>query len=150
MKTILYHEQSMSLFLDIISICPFKYFVIKIDMNNNTFKVFPIFPYMIYFISEYVKHKDSKEYFIKEKYKDLSFLSNKVKGEYFEYSAKIGLKQILKKSSYKIDKEVYVDQIAEMNEITTPFDYFISSLKKLIDYVSLKIINILLFFKIIK
>ena len=127
LKVIINQNYPFNSMLEILSVVPLKFFMI--DIKENYFIVKPLFPYMIYFISEYVKHKDSKEYFIKEKYKDLSFLSNKVKGEYFEYSAKIGLKQILKKSSYKIDKEVYVDQIAEMNEITTPFDYFISSLK---------------------
>ena len=31
---------------------------------------------------------------------------------------------------YKINKEIYVDKIAEMNEITTPFKYFLSKLKE--------------------
>ena len=126
LKVIIDQKYPFNAMLEILSVVPLKFFMI--DIKENYFIVKPIFPYMKYFISEFVKHKDSKEYFIKEKYKDLSFLSNKVKGEYFEYSAKIGLKQILK-SSYKIDKEVYVDQIAEMNELTTPLDNFISSLK---------------------
>jgi len=126
LKVIIDQKYPFNAMLEILSVVPLKFFMI--DIKENYFIVKPIFPYMKYFISEFVKHKDSKEYFIKEKYKDLSFFSNKVKGEYFEYSSKIGLKQILK-SSYKIDKEVYVDQIAEMNELTTPLDYFISSLK---------------------
>ena len=75
-----------------------------------------------------IQTKDCQEYFRKEKYNNLSFLSNIVKGEYFEYAAKLGIKERLN-LEYNIDREVFVDQIAEMNEITTPFDFFLSSLK---------------------
>ena len=119
----------MSLFLDIISICPFKYFVIKIDMSNNTFMVLPIFPYMIYYINVYIKDKDCEEYFSKEKYKILGFLTNKVKGEYFEFAAKNGIKEILQFPEIIQDK-VHVDQIAEMNKITDDFDELLLGIKE--------------------
>jgi len=83
----------MSLFLNIISFCPFKYFVIDIDIKRNKFRVFPIFPYMIYLINTYIKDKDCDEYSSKEKYKNLGFLTNTEKGEYFEFAAKKGIKK---------------------------------------------------------
>ena len=86
----------------------FKYFVIDIDINHNKFMVFSVFPYMIYYINTYIKDKDCGEYFFKEKYKILGFLSNKVKGEYFEFAAKKGIKEILKFPEI-IQNEVHVD-----------------------------------------
>ena len=130
LKTIINQELEIKNISYYISVCPLKFFVI--DVKKDTFIIKPLFPYITYFISEYIQKQDCREYFIKEKYKDLSFLSNKVKGEYFEYSAKLGLKKKLM-LNYKIDKEVYVDQIADMNEITTPFDYFLSSLKSKVE-----------------
>jgi len=127
LKDILYEENSMNNLLEIVSICPFKYFII--DFKDDKFLVKPVFPYMEFFISEFIKEDDCTEYFKKEKYKKISFLTNRVKGEYFEYAAKISLKQIIQKK-YKINKEIYVDKIAEMNEITTPFKYFLSNLKQ--------------------
>jgi hypothetical protein len=123
------NDYSITNLLNLVSICPLKYFVIDIDKSKENFKIKPVFPYMKLFISEYIKRQDNLEYFEKEKYKNISFLSNKVKGEYFEYSAKIALKNSLG-SKYEIYKEVYVDQIAEMNIITTPLDYFLLTMKK--------------------
>jgi len=128
MKNVLYHEQSMSQFLDIISICPFKYFIIDIDMNNNKFMVIPIFPYMIYYINDYIKDKDCEEYFSKEKYKIFGFLTNKVKGEYFKFTVKKGIKEILKFPEV-IKDEVHVDQISEMNKIADDYDELLSGIK---------------------
>ena len=122
-------EYSTSNLLNLVSICPLKYFVIHINQEKDKFKIKPIFPYIKFFISEYIKKQDNAEYFEKEKYKNISFLSNKVKGEYFEYAAKIELKKSLG-SKHKIYKEIYVDQIAEMNLITTPLDYLLLTLKK--------------------
>ena len=127
LKDILYEENSINNLLEILSICPFKYFVIV--FKDGLFKVKPLFPYIEFFISEYIKKSDCAEYFRKEKYKNISFLTNRVKGEYFEYAAKISLKHKLQKK-YQINKEIYVDKIAEMNEITTPFKYFLSNLKE--------------------
>ena len=112
---------------EVISVSPLKYFIIKFDKDK--FKIEPIFPYIEYFISQLIQTKDCQEYFEKEKYNNLSFVSNRVKGEYFKYAAKLGIKERLN-LEYNIDREVFVDQIAEMNEITTPFDFFISSKRK--------------------
>ena len=119
----------MSCFINIISICPFKYFIIDIKNENNTFMIIPIFPYMEYFINVFVKYKECEDYFSKEKYNINSFLSNKVKGEYFEYSAKIGIKEKLKFNE-KIEEDIFVDQIAEMNRITNDFEEFLLEIKE--------------------
>ena len=126
LKQIIYKDLPITYLIEVISISPLKYFVIKFDKEE--FKIEPIFPYIEYFISQLIQTKDCQEYFRKEKYNNLSFLSNIVKGEYFEYAAKLGIKERLN-LEYNIDREVFVDQIAEMNEITTPFDFFLSSLK---------------------
>ena len=129
LKKFIYKEQEMSCFINIISICPFKYFIIDIKNENNTFMIIPIFPYMEYFINVFVKYKECEDYFSKEKYNINSFLSNKVKGEYFEYSAKIGIKEKLKFNE-KIEEDIFVDQIAEMNRITNDFEEFLLEIKE--------------------
>jgi len=126
LKQIIYKDLPITFLIEVISVSPLKFFVIKFDKDQ--FKIEPIFPYIEYFLSQFIQIKDCQEYFNKEKYNNLSFLSNRVKGEYFEYAAKLGIKERLK-LEYNIDREVFVDQIAEMNEITTPFDFFLSSLK---------------------
>ena len=67
---------------EVISVSPLKYFIIKFDKDK--FKIEPIFPYIEYFISQLIQTKDCQEYFEKEKYNNLSFVSNRVKGEYFK------------------------------------------------------------------
>ena len=129
LKDIVAEEKEYSTYnlLKILSICPLKYFVIYIMEDKFTIKA--IFPYIEFFISEYTKKQGSFEFFKNEKYKNISFISNKAKDEYFEFAAKLALKQSLS-SIYEINKEIYVDKISEMNEITTPLDYFLSKLKK--------------------
>ena len=129
LKGIINKKIQLDNLLKIISCCPLKYFVIDINSDDNSFIVRPIFPYMELYILEHIKKEDSENYFIDEKYNILSYLSNKVKGEYFEYSSKQGLKNIIKES-YKSIEEISVDQIATMNKITVPYEYFISKLKK--------------------
>ena len=129
LKKIIYTNQEMCSFINIISICPFKYFIIDINLKYKSFIIIPVFPYMVYFINDYVKYKDCDDYFLKEKYNINSFLSNKIKGEYFEYSAKIGIKEILKFPE-EINDEIFVDQIAEMNRITNDFDEFLFEIEE--------------------
>ena len=126
MKKIINIEHQISLLLNLVSSCPLKYFVV--NFKNDCFIITPLFPYIVYYISEYIKIDDC-EYFNKEKYNNISFLSNRIKGEYFEFSAKFGIKEQLK-LPFKEYEEVFVDQIAEMNEIVKPLEEFISSLKK--------------------
>ena len=71
---------------------------------------------------------DCDEYFNKKKYLNISFLSNKVKGEYFEYSAINALQdsKIIKLPiNYKNIEEVTVNEIVKMNEIESSFDTLI-------------------------
>ena len=134
LKKIINKILNLSLLLDIISICPFKYFIININSSAYNFFVIPIFPYMIYFMNTYVQYKDCEEYFSKEKYQNLTFLSKRIKGEYFEFSAKLGIKQILKFPKI-INDEIYVDQIAEMNKVSDDFEELLSELKKEKEYI---------------
>ena len=96
LKDILDEENSINNLLEKLSICPFKYFIIY--FKNNIFLVKPVFPYIEFFISEYIKKSDCTQYFKQEKYKNISFLTNRVKGEYFEYAAKISLKKNCKRN----------------------------------------------------
>lgn len=129
LKGIINEKHSLKNLLEIISCCPLKYFILDINSDIDSFIIKPIFPYMIYFISDYLKNEDCTKYFKEEKYNILTYLSNKVKGEYFEYSSKLGLKNAINNLYNQKCEEVFVDQIATMNEITNPFEYFISTLE---------------------
>ena len=71
LKQIIYKDLPITYFIEVISISPLKYFVIKFDKEE--FKIEPIFPYIEYFISQLIQTKDCQEYFRKEKYNNLSF-----------------------------------------------------------------------------
>ena len=129
LKKIMYEKLEICQLINIISNCPFKYFIIEISSDNEYFMISPIFPYMIYFINNYVKYKDCDDFFLKGKYNIDSFLSNKVKGEYFKYSVKIGIKEKLALPE-KINEEIFVDKIAEMNRITNDFDEFLLEIRE--------------------
>jgi hypothetical protein len=129
LKGIINEKHSLKYLLEIISCCPLKYFILDINSDMDSFIIKPVFPYMIYFISDYLKNEDCTKYFKEEKYNILTYLSNKVKGEYFEYSSKLGLKKAINNLFKQKTEEVFVDQIATMTEITNPFEYIISTLE---------------------
>ena len=129
LKGIINENHSLKYLLEIISCCPLKYFILDINSDMDSFIIKPVFPYMIYFISDYLKNEDCTKYFKEEKYNILTYLSNKVKGEYFEYSSKLGLKKAINNLFKQKTEEVFVDQIATMTEITNPFEYIISTLE---------------------
>ena len=129
LKGIINEKLSLKNLLEIISCCPLKYFIFDINSDMGSFIIKPVFPYMIYFIFDYLKNEDFTKYFKEEKYNILTYLSNKVKGEYFEYSAKLGLKNAINNLYKEKCEEVFVDQIATMTEITNPFEYLISTLE---------------------
>ena len=53
------NDYSITNLLNLVSICPLKYFVIDIDKSKENFKIKPVFPYMKLFISEYIKRQDN-------------------------------------------------------------------------------------------
>ena len=117
--------------LDIIPMIPLKYFCI--DIKENTFLIEPIFPFINYCLSKYINIKDCDDFFKKKKYLNLSYLSNKVKGEYFEFSAIKGLlnPEIIKLPfNYYSIKEVTVKEIVKMNELVTTFDDLIEEFNR--------------------
>ena len=121
-------------FLEVISITPLKYFCI--DIQKDYYIIEPAFPFIIYCITKYINIKDCDEYFTQKKYLNISFLSSKVKGEYFEYSARKALQnsQIIKLPfNYNNIKEVTVNEIVKMNELESSFDDIIKEFNEKVE-----------------
>ena len=78
-----------SQFNEIISICPLKFFIP--DIKEESFQIIPLFPFIKYCFKKYLEKVDCDKFFEEEKYKNNTFLSNSIKGEYFEFSVKKAL-----------------------------------------------------------
>ena len=120
-------------FLEIISMTPLKYFCF--DINENYY-IEPAFPFINYCISRYINMKDCDNFFSQKKYLYFSFLSNKVKGEYFEYSAIKALQdsKIIKLPFiHRNIKEVTVKEIIKMDELESSFDDVIKEFEREIE-----------------
>lgn len=123
MKYYINIKLNKSSLLEVISMIPLKYF--NIDIQPNYYLIEPAFPYIIYCISKYININDCDEFFSQKKYLNISFLSNKVKGEYFEYSTIKALQNpnIIKMPfDYKNIEEVRVNEIVRMNELESSLD----------------------------
>ena len=123
-----------SYFLQTITIIPLKYFCL--DIMEKEYIIEPAFPFINYCMSRYINMNDCDEYFNKKKYLTISFLSNKVKGEYFEYAAIKALQnsEIIKLPyKYKNIKEVTVNEIVKMDTFETSFDDMIKEFSKNLD-----------------
>jgi len=112
-----------SSFLEVISMTPLKYFSVLIKTNYYSLK--PAFPFINYCITKYINMKDCDDYFSHKKYSYLSFLSNKVKGEYFEFAVIKALQDSkIIKLPYKNKniEEVTVNEIVKMEKLESSFD----------------------------
>ena len=105
----------------IIHYCPLKYFIVY--FKEYTFKIRPIFPFMLNVIIYKLKESECDEYFKKEKYKKDSIVNDYVKGDYFEASVKFGLLnlQLPKNEGYQI---ITLNEIVSMDKIIFDNDYF--------------------------
>ena len=79
----------ISQFNEIISICPLNFFIP--DIKEESFQIIPLFPFIKYCFKKYLEKVDCDKFFEEEKYKNNTFLSNSIKGEYFEFSVKKAL-----------------------------------------------------------
>ena len=123
LKKYINKKLNKSNFLEVISMTPLKYF--SVIINQYHFSLKPSFPYINYCISKYVNMKDCDDYFSHKKYSYLSFLSNKVKGEYFEFAAiKAFQNSNIIKLPYKSQniEEITVNKIVKMNQIESSID----------------------------
>ena len=112
-----------STFFEVISMIPLKYFPVIIKDDYYLLK--PAFPFINYCISKYINMKDCNDYFSNKKYSYISFLSNKVKGEYFEFAAIKALEDSnIIKLPYKNQniEEVTVNEIVKMDQLESSFD----------------------------
>ena len=106
-----------NLLLNYVSICPLKFFVI--EFKEDKFQISPLFPFLEHCLSKYIENSNCDDYFQKDKYKKLPFLTNSVKGEYFEFAVKkaINNKNILNIENIENFKSVRVYDISKMNII---------------------------------
>ena len=110
-------EYSKNVFMQIVSICPLKFFIVDIQENNFTIK--PLFSFIEYFLIERIEKIDCESYFKNDRFKILSFLTNNIKGEYFEFAVKKAIcdKNILKFNCKGDIRTVTVDTIYKMDKL---------------------------------
>ena len=127
-KKLLNFKYNIKYIYHILRFCPLKY--IKVIFNKATFTIKPIFPFINYYINSKINKKEAFNYFKLEKYNDFSFLSNRVKGEYFEYCSQIALKdnKVIDLPD-KENREITVYEIKNMNKISDSIDDIIEEYK---------------------
>ena len=76
--------------MNILKKLPLKYFIIR--LNSNYFEIDYAFKFIKYFEKEIITREDCNNYFKLKKYKTDKSLDSKVKGEYFEMSARFYIK----------------------------------------------------------
>ena len=114
-----------------VSLVPLKFFII--DFKKDTFEILPLFPFLEYCFIKYIETNNCDEYFKKERYKNLSFLTNSVKGEYFEFAAKKALidKNIIKIENIENFESRKVYEISNMDSlIENPYQDIINKLNE--------------------
>ena len=114
-----------------VSICPLKFFII--DIKEDKFQILPLFPFLEYFLFHSIEKCDCDNYFQKGRYKHLTFLSNSVKGEYFEFSVKkaINNNQILNIEDKDTFESIKLYEICKMDKIINdPYQEIIKKLNE--------------------
>ena len=114
-----------------VSICPLKFFII--DIKEDKFQILPLFPFLEYFLLHSIEKCDCDNYFQKGRYKHLTFLSNSVKGEYFEFSVKnaINNNQILNIEDKDTFESIKLYEICNMDKIINdPYQEIINQLNE--------------------
>ena len=105
------------LFMDIVSICPLKFFIV--DIQGDSFTIKPLFSFLEYFLVKSIEKSDCDSFFENDRFKTLPFLTNNIKGEYFEFAVKKAIcdKNILS-INYKGDiRTIMVDTICKMDKL---------------------------------
>ena len=111
------NEFERNRFLEYISIIPLKFFII--DFNEDKFKILPLFPFLESCFINHIEKNNCDEYFKKDRYKNFSFLSNSVKGDYFEFAVKKALidKKIINIENLENFESIKVYEISKMDKI---------------------------------
>ena len=122
LKNIVGKEFNYSLFSNIIQYCPLKYFIIY--FKEYYFKIKPIFPFLINIINYQIEEKECDDFFTNKKYKNNNILSDFVKGDYFEASAKFALMKFKLPQNEK-SINVTLEEIVSMDKIIKPDDYIL-------------------------
>ena len=112
-------EFSKHMFMDIISICPLKFFIVDIQPDKDSFTIKPLFPFLEYFFIQRIEMSDCDSFFQKDRYKISTFLTNNIKGEYFEFAVKKAIcDQNILNFNYKGNiRIVTVDTICKMDKL---------------------------------
>ena len=113
LKYIIKNEYNLNKLEEIIKYCLLKYFVII--FNSYTFKIRPIFPYILNIIAIKFTEEECDYYFQNELYKFNPIESESVKGDYFEEAVKFGIQRL--QLPRKVMDVYTVDEIASMNQL---------------------------------
>jgi hypothetical protein len=113
-KNMINKKYKISELSKIIQWCPLQYFVIKFLDNNKYFKMKMLFPFLKNVINRKLKIDEIDNFFKNEKYLKSLIENDTIKGDYFEASVKLGLKNNFD-LSINIDKEITLKEIVTMN-----------------------------------
>ena len=100
--------------INIVQWCPLKYFVVLFSNINKYFKLKMLFPFLKNIINRKLKEDEIDNFFKQEKYLKSFTENDTIKGDYFEASVKLGLKNHFS-LGVKIDKEITLKEIATMD-----------------------------------
>ena len=127
LKYLINKEHAYDKFNSVIEYCPLKYFIIVFTIYS--FKIRPIFPFILNIINYKLNEDDCDKYFRNVIYKTNTIENQYVKGDYFEAAVKYALQKILPKK--KDDDDKY--KIVKLNEIVS-MDKIITDKDDIIDY----------------
>ena len=117
-KNIINNKYKLDKLEDAIKYCSLKYFIVEFEENEEDkyFQMKIQFPFLKYVINKKLTEIEVDKYFQEEKYLKLTIENESVKGDYFECSAKFGLKEHIKLPK-KIEKEYTVTEIITMDKL---------------------------------
>ena len=102
---------------NVLRACPLKY--IKIIFNTDHFIVKPVFPFINNYIYQTINKDECDNFFKKKKYNLYSFLTHRLKAEYFEYSVQTALKtNDVFAMPNEEKREITLYEIIKMNQIS--------------------------------
>ena len=113
-KNMLNKEYKITNLSEVIRFCPLKFFVVEFK-ENEYFKIKKRFPFLNYVINTKLTNIEVDNYFKQKKYAHLTIENDSVKGDYFEYSVKFGLKNNIILPA-EINDEVVLEEIITMNK----------------------------------
>ena len=115
-KNLIDKEYEISKLSNILQYIPLKYFVIKF-IDNEHFIIKMHFPFLNYVVNKNLTEKEVNDYFIKEKYLKSFIENDSVKGDYFEFAVKEGIKNNYIILPDKINYSIMLEDICTMKII---------------------------------